>query len=145
MTEINKILKATQNTYKVNPKERTRRTHWIWARVAFYVEMRKLGYSLHDIGEQVGFDHSTVIHGLKLHDAMFNRDKSYMLYYNRFLREMGYDVKEEVIAVVEYREFTTGQEALIELIKQVPDELCESVYVKLEAIVRMSKVTHKIK
>ena len=146
MSDSQNIIEVVEKIYKVNPKDRTRRKNHIWARAAFYVEMRKNHYSLHHIGEQMNRDHATVMHGLKLHNDLFGRDKHYMAYYNRFLRAMGYEVQDEPIKPIEeYKEFTTGQEALIELIKQVPESQCESVYVKLEAIVRMSKVTHKIK
>lgn len=144
-----KIVDAVIKTYRVDITERTRKRQHVWARFAYCQEMRKEGYSLHYIGDSIGIDHATVLHGLRKHIILIDNDRPYKLSFNRFLREMGYDVKEEPLPVIQYSDVVTelrkqdiltkGQSALLELIKQVPDEFCEDVFIKLEAIVRMSK------
>lgn len=136
---------AAEKIYHVNVLEKTSKRMNVWARYAVFSEMRSKGFTLDAIGDELNLNHATVMHGLKMHSDLYNSDKMYTVYHNKFLRELGYDVVEEVKLKPVFSEYSKGQEALIALIKDVPDELCENIYVKLNAIISMTKTVHERK
>ena len=75
MIELDNILQMCIDVFGVNPKKRNRKLLYVSCRFAFYYYSKKLtNYTLDQIGDHLGYDHASVIHGCSKYE---NRRRNY--------------------------------------------------------------------
>lgn len=138
------IIEIASEVYGCNPMDKSRKRNYVWARRALFVEMRKTD-TLEGVGDEFGLDHATVLHHISKHEILYGMDFDYTLMYNRFLTAVGLPTTKEVTRRPIYRDSEPRNQVLVDMVKKIPDDLVDGIYVKLDAIIRMSKVTHPIR
>ena len=87
-----KIKELVEDYYNVNLSEKTRRRHVVHFRFLYYhlaYNHASDGYSLDAIGKTLGgFDHATVLYGIKQYKDLYEFDKRFREMVNPFLNEL---------------------------------------------------------
>lgn len=88
---------------------RKRHNKYIVIRASIMQVMRDLDYTLTEIGELFGKDHTTVIHNLKTAKGFIDvRDKEFMNFYNELSKDLQTKPEKEIIKVVKRNSFMGG-------------------------------------
>jgi len=82
---MEEIIKIATEVYGSSPLATHRKRNSVYARYAIYQIMRKEGFSLQKIGDEMKKDHASVMHGLKQHSDLMDVDKHYKAMYNNFI------------------------------------------------------------
>ena len=73
----NELIKVINRALKIDIKSKSRKREIVYARFIFYNKLRNSKeryYSFQDIGDFLGKDHATIIHGLKQYDILNEYD-----------------------------------------------------------------------
>ena len=73
----NELIKAINRALKIDIKSKSRKREIVYARFIFYNKLRNSKeryYSFQNIGDFLGKDHATIIHGLKQYDILKEYD-----------------------------------------------------------------------
>ena len=157
MTE--QIIKFINTELEIDITKKKKTNEYVFARILYYKLATELtNYSLREIGDMVNKDHCAVIHNLKNFDEVIKRPNLKKIYqtFKEFPIEEDRTEYTQVVRLNEQlrlelieqkqkynqllKDYTQRDiSKLEELTEGLTDQDLESVYVKLEAIVKMTK------
>lgn len=157
MTE--QIIKFINTELEIDITKKKKTNEYVFARILYYKLATELtNYSLREIGDMVNKDHCAVIHNLKNFDEVIKRPNLKKIYqtFKEFPIEEDRTEYTQVVRLNEQLRLELIEQKqkynqllkdhtqrdiskLEELTEGLTDQELESVYVKLEAIVKMTK------
>jgi hypothetical protein len=83
------ILYNASKVYDTNPLVKTRKRYTVWCRVAIAKILHNEDNTLVSIARFIKKDHATIIHYMKIHDALMKYDKEYRQLFEKFKLVLG--------------------------------------------------------
>lgn len=140
-----RLIEACEYVYNANPLIKSRKREYVFARMACYIEIYKTTPNKLAISRMFRNTNASVINGINNHYDLYGKDKEYTEKHDRFMSRLGYEVKSKPITADEISAMKEKRKPLKDLLDEVPDDRLDDVFVKVQAIVRMSKVKHVLK
>ena len=95
-TTLPQLIEFINQLCDVDITQKTKQRQVILARFLYYALSKEIGYSLHQIGDSLKFDHTTVLHGSR---QVYNTQDKEM---NNFLLRISQRVEEVVFLTTQY-------------------------------------------
>lgn len=140
--EIESLVSAAKYVYREDPKKERRFRNVVWGRMAIFQILTENKMSLTKAGDVFGKDHATVLNAVRKHKAYYGSDEDYTFLYNAFLNRIGKQPEKVIQKTIAIKNGSNQCDEIVKMIQGIPEELCESLLPKIQAVINMAVAVH---